>query len=94
MLINATPVGMKGQENFPLDYSQLHSGQTVYDIVYEPRETKLIQEARKRGCWVITGDEMLAAQGAAAFEIWTGVPAAKVLPAMRKALDEHFAARS
>ena len=92
MLINATPAGMKGHEELPLDYGQLHAGQIVYDIVYEPRETRLIQEARKRGCMVITGEEMLAAQGAEAFEIWTGVPAEKVLPAMKKALDGHFAA--
>ena len=94
LLINATPTGMKEREELPLDYDRLHEGQMVYDIVYEPRETKLIREARKRGCTVITGDEMLAAQGAAAFEIWTGVPAGKVLPAMKKGLDEHFAARS
>jgi len=43
---------------------------------------------------VITGDEMLAGQGAAAFEIWTGVPAQNVLPAMRKALDGYFAGGS
>ena len=43
---------------------------------------------------MITGDEMLAGQGAAAFEIWTSVPAAKVLPAMKKALDGYFADHS
>ncbi len=94
LLINATPAGMKEEEDLPLDYGQLHAGQIVYDIVYEPKETRLMREARERGCQVITGDEMLAAQGAAAFEIWTKVPAAKVLPAMKKALDEHFAART
>ena len=94
LLVNATPMGMAGEEEVSSKVlNRLHKGQTVYDIVYEPRETRLIREARKRGCTVITGDEMLAAQGAAAFEIWTGVPAAKVLPAMKKALDEHFAGR-
>lgn len=91
LIVQATPAGMKGQPNIGLNYDQLHPGQTVYDIVYEPRETRLIREARQRGCRTITGDEMLAGQGAAAFEIWTGVPSGRVLPAMRKALDAHFA---
>ena len=94
LVINATPSGMEGEGSVPMAVtSRLRRGQVVYDLVYEPRETALVLAARKAGCKVITGDEMLAAQGAAAFEIWTKVPAAKVLPAMKKALDEHFAAR-
>ncbi len=93
LLVNATPMGMSGKEGMPQEVlSHLRAGQMVCDIVYDPRETKLVREARKRGCRVITGDRMLVAQGAVAFEIWSGVPAARVLPAMRKALDEHFAA--
>ena len=92
VIINATSAGMKGSEGLPLRYDQLHEGQIICDIVFEPRETQLIREARKRGCVVVTGDEMLAAQGTVAFEIWTRVPAVKVLPAMKKALDDHFAA--
>ena len=92
MVVQATPAGMKGQRDLALDYSRLRQGQTVYDIVYEPRETRLIQEARRRGCTVVTGDEMLAGQGAAAFEIWTGVKG--MLPVMKQALDGDFAGRS
>ncbi len=88
MMVQATPAGMKGQADLALDYTQFRQGKTVYDIVYEPRETRLIQEARRRGCTVVTGDEMLAGQGAAAFEIWTGVKG--MLPVMKKALDGHF----
>jgi len=94
LVVNATPMGMAGKEEIPagvLDH--LYTGQVVVDIVYEPRETALVRAARRKKCLVITGDEMLAAQGAMAFEIWTGVPAAQVLPAMKRALDEHFAAR-
>lgn len=89
LIVNATPAGMKGEPDLPLDYSQLHEGQVVYDIVYEPRETRLIREARARGCETITGDEMLAAQAAASFELWTGVKG--MLPVMREALGEYFA---
>lgn len=93
MLVNATPTGMNKHEESPVEIGRLRKGQVVYDIVYEPRETRLIHGARKQGCEVITGDEMLAGQGAAAFEIWTGVPAAKALPAMKQALEMHFAQR-
>ena len=89
LLVNATPVGMRGHERPLIDPKDLHEGQIVYDIVYEPRQTPLIQAASERGCQVITGDEMLAGQGAAAFEIWTGVKG--TFPIMRQALDERFA---
>ncbi len=95
VIVNATPSGMANEGEVPMAVtSRLRRGQVVYDLVYEPKETELILAAQKAGCKVITGDEMLAAQGAAAFEIWTKVPAAKVLPAMKKVLDDHFAARS
>lgn len=92
LIVNATPTGMNKHEESPVDCGLLLKGQVVYDIVYDPLETRLIHGARKQGCTVIRGDQMLAGQAAAAFEIWTDVPAAKVLPAMRKALDAHFAA--
>ncbi len=93
LIVNTTPVGMNPGEGPLFDYGQLRPGQIIYDIVYKPKETALVQAARSRACIVITGDEMLAGQGAAAFEIWTGVPAAKTLPVMKKALEEHFARR-
>jgi shikimate dehydrogenase len=45
---------------------------TVMDIVYKPLRTKLLREAEERGCRTIDGLEMLARQGAAQVEIWTG----------------------
>jgi len=44
----------------------------VMDLVYQPLQTKLLREAKERGCRVIDGPEMLARQGAAQVEIWTG----------------------
>ena len=95
LLVNATSYGMRldGRENPLIDPEKLHKGQIVYDIVYQPRETRLIQEARKRDCRrVITGDEMLAAQGAASFELFVKKPgiAAKVFPVMHGVLVEHY----
>ncbi len=90
LLVNATPAGMKGEPDLPVDVRQLHKGQIVYDIVYQPRETPLIQAARKH-CEVITGDEMLAAQGASSFKIWTDVDG--MYPVMHKVLDEYYAGK-
>ena len=96
LLVNATPMGQQGKDDVPAELlERLHKGQVVYDIVYEPRETKLIREARKRGCRVITGDEMLAGQGAEAFKIWTGKDRAldgtSILDVMKSVLNRHFA---
>jgi shikimate dehydrogenase len=44
----------------------------VMDIVYQPLETKLLREAKEKGCLTINGLEMLVRQGAAQSEIWTG----------------------
>ena len=45
----------------------------IYDIIYTRAETRFLREARLRGHVTINGEEMLAGQGAAAFEKWTGV---------------------
>jgi shikimate 5-dehydrogenase len=53
-------------------------------MVYEPRETRLLREARAGGAACVAGLEMLIAQAAGQFEIWTGKPAP--LDAMRAAV--------
>jgi shikimate dehydrogenase len=76
VLINATPVGMEPKSgDIPLDPALLGNFRVVMDIVYKPLETRLLQEARTRGCQVIDGLRMLIHQGAAQFELWTGKPA-------------------
>lgn len=73
ILVNATSVGM-----YPLDAESpipkeiLEEGMVVMDIVYRPLQTRLLREAAERGCMTIDGLEMLAHQGAAQLEIWTG----------------------
>ena len=96
LLINATPVGMKNEGDFVFAPEKLSPELVVYDLVYQPLKTELVQIAKRRGCRVITGDEMLAAQGAAAFELFIGQPGvgAKVYPVMKKALEAHVAAHS
>ena len=77
IIINATPIGMKGYmaDQMPLeraDLDKLSSDTIVYDIVYNPAKTILIQEAQKRGLKTIGGLDMLIYQAERAIEIWTG----------------------
>jgi shikimate dehydrogenase len=87
ILINATSVGMwpnVDQSIIPKDF--LHNRLTVFDIVYNPRETRLIAEARERGCAVVYGYKMLLYQAARQFELFTGLKAP--LAAMESALTQ------
>jgi shikimate dehydrogenase len=72
-VINATPVGMYPRDGeTPIPKGLLKKGMTVMDIVYQPLQTRLLLEAKKRGCVTVNGLEMLVRQAAAQFEIWTG----------------------
>lgn len=73
ILINATKVGMKPLDQETLIPAEfLHSNLIVADTVYNPLETRLLQDAKKTGCKVISGIGMLLWQGAAAFRLFTG----------------------
>jgi 3-dehydroquinate dehydratase/shikimate dehydrogenase len=88
-VINATPVGMYPQvDSTPIDLARLRV-RVVFDMVYYPLATRFLNEARKRGLTTIAGLEMLVAQGARQFEIWTGLAAPRALmeQAVRQALD-------
>ena len=75
VLINTTPCGMRDHKPaMPLAEKELNAG-LVFDMVYNPIETPLLQLAHKRGIPVISGLEMFIQQGARQFEIWTGKPA-------------------
>lgn len=74
LLINASSVGMAPNVDGCLipDASYFHPGLVVSDVIYEPRETKLLRMAREAGCETCNGLYMLLYQGAEAFRIWTG----------------------
>ncbi|MCB0076021.1 MAG: shikimate dehydrogenase [Anaerolineales bacterium] len=74
VLINATSVGMEPHiDHSPLPESiSLHEGLAVYDLVYSPRRTRLLEQAEGAGARPIDGLGMLIHQGAVAFELWTG----------------------
>jgi len=74
LIVNTTPLGMTPN----IDSSPLPEGVTpsqgtiIYDLVYNPRETKLVRDARSQGLQATTGLGMLVEQAALAFELWTG----------------------
>ena len=75
ILINTTSAGMKQGDPLLIDPMWIRAGQVVYDIIYSPPETPLLQAAKARGARAINGLGMLIHQGALAFEIWTGCSA-------------------
>jgi 3-dehydroquinate dehydratase/shikimate dehydrogenase len=76
VLVNATPVGSAAQpEQTPVPAHLLRAGAVVFDMVYDPLETRLLREAQAVGCTVIGGLEMLLAQAVAQFETWTRLEA-------------------
>lgn len=73
LVVNATPVGMAPHdESTPWPHPDcFSSGQLVYDLVYTPRPTRLLREARAQGADTQDGLAMLIGQAAAAYEMWT-----------------------
>ncbi|MBC8044021.1 MAG: shikimate dehydrogenase [Rhizobacter sp.] len=107
LIVNATPVGTAhvdathhlsavqtsaGHEELYADPSVFSAGQLVYDLTYHPPMTPLLITAAGQGATVISGLEMLLAQGAKAFELWTGhaMPVAQVRPFLVAALEAPF----
>jgi shikimate dehydrogenase len=74
LIVNATPLGMTPNiSTSPLpDLISLPRHAHIYDLVYNPRETKLVHDARSQGLSAITGLGMLIEQAALGFELWTG----------------------
>ncbi len=74
LVVNSTTIGMNNEPSV-IDVDHIKKGSIVYDIVYRPVTTQLIENAKYAQATVVYGYEMLIEQGAKAFEIWTGIPA-------------------
>lgn len=89
LLLNATSLGLKSDD--PLPYSEdqfdLRRAEAVYDMIYRPAQTLLLQSAKSAGCRTANGIGMLLYQGAKALEIWTGQAAP--IDTMRLALEKN-----
>ncbi|MDI2036591.1 shikimate dehydrogenase [Paenarthrobacter nitroguajacolicus] len=71
-LVHCTPIGMAAHPGLPLDIELLEARHWVADIVYRPIETRLVREARAKGCKVLDGGRMAVGQAADAFKLFTG----------------------
>ena len=99
LIVNATPVGMKGsksQTNYsremPLGekiWASIKSSTIFYDLIYTPRPTPWLTNAEKIGCETIDGLEMLIQQGAASLKLWSGVQEIPI-EIMRQAAEKHL----
>ena len=90
VLVNATSSGSGGPVDDPMDGVAL-DGEIVFDLVYAPARTPLLERARKEGCLTIGGIEMLVAQAERQFELWTGYrpPAGLFRSAAAAATGDH-----
>lgn len=93
VVVNATPLGTVGehQDDTVAVAEQLAGVRLVYDLVYNPQETRLLREAQQAGCLTVGGLEMLLAQAAEQFELWTGkdAPVNVMREAATRALVSH-----
>lgn len=71
VLVNATSAGLKADDPPPLDPSLLPRGWRVYDMIYNPSTTRLLEEAARAGLPAANGLSMLIYQGVRSLEIWT-----------------------
>lgn len=88
LLVNATPVGMKGETFEGFDWKQLPPTACIYDIVYSFPTTPLVQSVRKLGFQAVDGLGMLIAQGEEAFFLWNGKWPLK--GSMKKGISFHI----
>ena len=91
IIVNATPVGMwpKVDESL-VPREVMHTELTVFDIVYNPKETKFIAEAKEAGCKVVYGHTMFLYQAVEQFELFTGreAPLIEMERVLIEALEE------
>jgi shikimate dehydrogenase len=89
VVINATSIGLGDAEaRVPLAMESLESDMVVADVVFNPPETRLLREAKARGCPTLDGLGMLVNQAVIGFQIWTGRNADPLV--MREALEEFL----
>ncbi len=89
LVLNATSLGLKRTDPLPLELNRLSWDRVyaVYDMIYRPAQTRLLEAARAAGCRVANGLSMLLYQGTQALELWTGQPAP--VEVMRRALRQE-----
>ena len=89
VVINATSIGLgDGEARVPLAIDSLEADMVVADVIFNPPETRLLRDAKSRGCQTLDGLGMLVNQAVIGFNIWTGRQADPQV--MREALEEFL----
>lgn len=89
VIINATSIGLgDGGARVPLAVDTLEADMIVADVIFNPPETRLLRDAKERGCQTLDGLGMLVNQAVIGFHIWTGKDADPNV--MREALEEFL----
>ena len=90
LLLNATSLGLRPDDPLPLDEGRfpVSHAERVYDMIYRPAQTPLLQTAGRAGCKTANGIGMLLYQGARALELWSGKTAP--VRTMRTALMKNI----
>ncbi len=73
MIVNATSLGLKKDENIVLDYSKISSEKFFYDVIYNPSETNFLKFAKRNGNKIENGKKMFIYQAQASFKIWNNI---------------------
>ncbi|UCH89319.1 MAG: shikimate dehydrogenase [Thermoplasmata archaeon] len=74
IIINCTPTGTAGFDADDIfDYNNINNDHTVFDLVYNPRKTKLLEAAEQKGAKIVSGIDMLLHQALKSFKIWTDI---------------------
>ncbi len=82
LVINATSLGLRPDDDAPIDLSRLPRLRAVYDMIYNPPRTALLRDAARLGIPHAHGLSMLVNQGARALSLWTCLPASLLAPSM------------
>ena len=70
MVVNATSVGLKKDENLDLDFSKIGKNKFFYDVIYNPKKTNFLNKGKDLGNKIENGKKMFIFQAAEAFKIW------------------------
>ena len=73
MIINATSVGLKKEDNINLDLSSVGKDKFFYDVIYNPKETNFLKTGKNGGNITLNGKMMFVYQALSAFKIWHGI---------------------
>lgn len=89
LVVNASPVGMHPNEgNSPIPLELLSERHAVFDVIYTPRETRLVQRGRELGATAVCGDRMFLKQAEEQFRLWTDIEAPSSV--MAEVLEAHL----